>query len=59
MTRGLAVCVVTEKVGIVIKVLHVTVVSRVRGHNLRWQEPAVRKGTHGGLLQSIVRVKVT
>lgn len=58
VTSGLAVSVVTEKVGVVVKVWHVAVVSRVRGHSLRWYEPAVGEGHHGGVLQGIVRVKV-
>lgn len=59
MTSGLAVGVVTEKVAVVVKVWHVDVVSRVRGHSLRWYEPAVGEGHHGWVLQGIVRGKVT
>ncbi|KAA8594562.1 hypothetical protein FQN60_011697 [Etheostoma spectabile] len=47
MTGCLAVSVVTEKGGVVVKVWHVAVVSSVRGHSLRWYEPAVWVGHHG------------
>lgn len=59
MTSGLAVAIVTEKVAVGVKVWHVAVVSRVRGHSLRWYEPAVREGHYGGVLQGVVSVKVT
>lgn len=59
MTSGRAVSVVTEKVDVVVKVRHVAVVSGVRGHSLRWDEPAVGEGHHGGVLHGVVRGKVT
>lgn len=58
MTCGLTVSVVAEKVAVVVKVWHVAVVSRVRGHSLRRHEPAVGEGHHGGVLQGVVRIKV-
>lgn len=58
MTGGLSVSVVTEKGGVVVKVWHVAVVSSLRGHSLRWYEPAVGVGHHGGVLLGIVRIKV-
>ena len=58
MTGGLAVGVVTVKVGVVAEAGHVAVVSRVSGHSLRGDEPAVGEGHHGLVLLGIVRVIV-
>ena len=58
MTGRLDMGVVTENVVAVIEVGYVTVVSRVRGHSLRWDESAVGEGYHGGVLLGIVGVEV-
>lgn len=50
----LAVVVVTVKAGSVVKVGQVAVVSRVRGHRLRSDEPVFRDGHHGRLLLLVV-----
>lgn len=47
MARGLAADVLREKVGVVVEMRHVTIVSRVQVHSWRWDEPAVGKGHHG------------
>lgn len=59
MSCGLTVDILTDMIGIAIKMGHVVVVMRVRGHELRWHEPALGYGYHGRVLHRIVRSKVT
>lgn len=54
----LAVVIVTVKAGSVVKVGQVAVVSRVRSHRLRSDEPVFRDGHHGRLLLLVVVVIV-
>lgn len=54
---GLAVRVVEEKVGVVVEVGNVAVVSGIRVHRFRWDEPAVGDGHHRRMLLGIVGVK--
>lgn len=59
MTTGLSVGVLAEKVAAVVEVRHVAVVSRVGADGLMLHEPAVGEGHHWGVLQGVIRSKVT
>lgn len=60
MNSGLAVGVgvFTKKAGVEIEVRHVAVMSRVGGHHLRLDEPAIGHGEHWLMLLVVVMVKV-
>lgn len=47
LTRGSAVDILREKVGVVVEMRHVTIVSRVQVHDCRWDKIAVWKGHQG------------
>lgn len=59
MTTGLSVGVLAEKAGVVVEVRHIAVVLRVGAHGLMLHEPAVGEGHHWGVLQGVIRSKVT
>ncbi|TNN57974.1 hypothetical protein EYF80_031798 [Liparis tanakae] len=58
MTRGLAVGVFAEAVGVVVEVGHVAVVSGLGGHGLKRYEPAVGEGPRGGVMREAVLIHV-